>query len=94
MRSFSLTRSILGGDLNTTSSSKVSILSVALHRERVKRIKEEYMEKKRERKDAERLVREKRKQLICDTKAKLKVERAERIERNRILKKASKLPSN
>lgn len=48
------------------------------------------MQKKREKKEAEKIARDQRKQLIMDTKAKLRAERADRVERNRLLKKASK----
>ena len=58
---------LLNGD-----TSKVGIQNAAIHREKVKKIKEEYRRKKQEAREAERLAREKRKQLIRDTKAKIK----------------------
>ena len=73
---------LLNGD-----TSKVGIQNAAIHREKVKKIKEEYRRKKQEAKEAERLAREKRKQLIRDTKAKIKQERLERIAKNKELKK-------
>lgn len=79
-----------GSLLDTQGRGKLSIGSAALHREKVKKIKQEYMQKKREKKEAEKIARDQRKQLIMDTKAKLREERADRVERNRLLKKASK----
>ena len=63
----SLTMALMGND-----GGKLGFQAAALHREKVKKIKEEYMVKKRERKEAEKLAREKRKQLIVETKEKIR----------------------
>ena len=86
----SFTKNLLDRD---NTGNKMGYQSAAMHREKVKKIKEEYMMKKKERKCQEKMAREKRKQLIFETKVKLKAERAHRIERNRLLKRAAQCSS-
>lgn len=64
---------------NLKRSRICSLQSAALHREKVRKIKEEYMQKKRERKLAAKIAREERKALIKDTKLKIRAERHERM---------------
>lgn len=75
----SFTKNLLEGQ----SDSRLGFKSAISHREKVKLIKQEYMMKKKERKEAERQARQKRLELIADTKKKLKEERLERIAQNR-----------